>query len=123
MNQNKGKICVYYDGACPKCIKDRKTYEKLAGKAGKNVCWIDITGQEQKLREQGIDPYKALTELHVKDEHQQILSELDAYILLMSKVPVLRPISWLIALPLVRPVLAKLYHWLVNRRLRHSGRL
>ena len=123
MSQNKGKICVYYDGACPKCIKDRKTYEKLAGKSGENVCWIDITGQDQSLRELGIDPYKALTELHVKNEQDQILSELDAYILLMSKVPVLRPISWLIALPLIRPILAKLYHWLVNRRLRHSGRL
>lgn len=123
MNKNEGKICVYYDGACPKCIKDRKTYEKLAGKTGKNVCWIDITGQDQSLRELGIDPYKALTELHVKDEQNQILSELDAYILLMSKVPVLRPISWLIALPLIRPILAKLYHWLVNRRLRNSGRL
>jgi len=123
MNQNKGKICVYYDGACPKCIKDRKTYEKLAGKNGENVCWIDITDQEKSLRKLGIDPYKALTELHVKDEHEQILSELDAYILLMSKVPVLRPISWLIALPIIRPILAKLYHWLVNRRLRDSGRL
>ncbi|NOQ14029.1 MAG: DUF393 domain-containing protein [Methyloprofundus sp.] len=123
MNQNKGKICVYYDGACPKCIRDRKTYEKLAGKTGENVCWIDITGQDQSLLELGIDPYKALTELHVKDEHEQILSELDAYILLMSKVPVLRPISWLIALPLIRPALASLYHWLVNRRLRLSGRL
>ena len=123
MKQNKGKICVYYDGACPKCIRDRETYEKLAGKTGENVCWIDITGQDQGLRELGIDPYKALTELHVKDEHEQILSELDAYILLMSKVPVLRPISWLIALPLIRPVLASLYHWQVNRRLRLSGRL
>ena len=123
MNQNKGKICVYYDGACPKCIKDRKTYEKLAGKNGENVCWIDITDQEKSLRKLGIDPYKALTELHVKDEHEQILSELDAYILLMSKVPMLRPISWLIALPIIRPILAKLYHWLVNRRLRNSGRL
>jgi len=123
MNQNKGKICVYYDGACPKCIKDRKTYEKLAGKTGENVCWIDITGQEKSLRKLGIDPYTALTELHVKDEHEQILSELDAYILLMSKVPVLRPISWLIALPIIRPILAKLYHWAVNRRLRDSGRL
>lgn len=123
MSQNKGKICVYYDGACPKCIKDRQTYEKLAGKAGEHVCWIDITGKEQSLREQGIDPYKALTELHVKDEHEQIFSELDAYILLMEKVPILKPISWLIALPLVRPFLAKLYHWLVNRRLQKSGRL
>lgn len=123
MSQNKGKICVYYDGACPKCIRDRETYEKLAGKSGENVCWIDITGQDQSLRDLGIDPQKALTELHIKDEHDQVLSELDAYILLMSKVPVLRPLSWLIALPVIRPLLARLYHSLVNRRLRQSGRI
>ena len=123
MNQDKAEIKVYYDGACPKCVKDRLTYEKLAGQAGENVCWIDITGQERQLRKIGIDPRKALTELHVQDENQQILSELDAYILLMSKVPVLKPLAWLIGLPVIRPLLARIYHWQVNRRLRRSGRL
>jgi predicted DCC family thiol-disulfide oxidoreductase YuxK len=123
MTQEQNKICVYYDGSCPKCIKDRQTYEKFAGKTGENVVWLDITGQEQKLREIGIDPAKALTELHVKDENEQIVSELDAYILLMSKVPVLRPVAWLIGLPLIRPLLAFIYHWQVNRRLHKSGRL
>ena len=89
MTQGKGKISVYYDGACPKCVKDRQTYEMLAGKAGDNVCWIDIIGQEQRLCKLGIDPFKALTELHVKDENEMIHSEIDAYILLMGKVPVL----------------------------------
>ena len=123
MAQDEGKICVYYDGACPQCIRDRQTYEKLAGKAGDKVFWVDITGQEQKLVELGIDPKKALTELHVKDENERILSELDAYILLMNHVPVLRPIAWLIGLPFIRPLLASIYHGLVNRRLRKSGRL
>ncbi|MGR9014179.1 MAG: thiol-disulfide oxidoreductase DCC family protein [Gammaproteobacteria bacterium] len=123
MNQENTKINVYYDGACPKCVKDRETYEKLAGKTGENVCWIDITGREDQLRQIGIDPHKALTELHVQDENQQILSEMDAYILLMSKVPLLKPIAWLIGLPLIRPLLAKIYHRQVNRRLRRSGRL
>ncbi len=123
MTQDKRKICVYYDGACPKCVKDRQTYEKLAGKVGDDVCWIDITGQEQRLCELGIDPVKALTELHVKDENERILSEMDAYILLMSKVPVLKPMAWLIGLPLIRPLLASIYHRLVNRRLYQSGRL
>ncbi|SJM90296.1 Thiol-disulfide oxidoreductase DCC [Crenothrix polyspora] len=123
MNQDNPKIIVYYDGACPKCVKDRLSYEKLVGKAGENVCWTDITGKEDHLREIGIDPRKALTELHVQDENQQILSEMDAYILLMSKVPLLKPLAWLIGLPLVRPLLAKLYHWQVFRRLRRSGRL
>jgi predicted DCC family thiol-disulfide oxidoreductase YuxK len=123
MNQEKAKITVYYDGACPKCVKDRQNYEKFAGKAGEAVCWMDITGQEEQLRKIGIDPSKALTELHVKDENQQILSELDAYILLMSKVPMLKPLAWLIGLPLIRPLLARIYHRQVNRRLRRSGRL
>ena len=123
MNHGKEKVCVYYDGACPKCVKDRQTYEKLAGRAKNNICWLDITGQEKKLSALGIDPVKALTELHVKDENNRILSEMDAYILLMSKVPVLKPMAWLIGLPLIRPVLAKIYHWLVNRRLHQSGRL
>ena len=123
MNQDKAKIIVYYDGACQKCVNDRLNYEKLAGKAGENICWLDITGREEQLREIGIDPHKALTELHVKDENQQILSEMDAYILLMSKVPLLRPLAWLIGLPLIRPLLARIYHWQVLRRLSRSGRL
>ena len=116
-------ITVYYDGACPKCIKDRRHYEKLSGNAGKNVVWFDITGQDKRLREIGIDPQKALMELHVRNENQQILSEIDAYILLMRKVPLLRPLAWLIGLPLIRPMLSNVYHRRVNRRLRHSGRV
>ena len=123
MNQDKGMITVYYDGSCPKCVKDRYHYEKLSGAARKNISWIDITGQDELLKKIGIDPQKALMELHVKNESQQILSEIDAYILLMSKIPLLRPFAWLIGLPLICPMLSKVYHRQVNRRLRRSGRL
>lgn len=112
------KLIVYYDGACPKCIRDRKTYEKLSASSADQVCWFDITGQDLPLRELGIDPQKALSELHVRQPNGQIVSELDAYILLMNKVPLLKPVAWLIGLPLIRPLLARLYHWQVNRRLR-----
>jgi predicted DCC family thiol-disulfide oxidoreductase YuxK len=121
MDTEKDKITVYYDGACPACIRDRQNYEKLSGKDAEQVCWFDITGNETQLRNLGIDPQKALTELHVKDENGRVVSELDAYILLMGKVPLLKPIAWLIGLPLIRPVLAKIYRWQVNRRLKARG--
>ena len=75
------------------------------------------------MHEFGIDPQKALMELHVKNTDNQILSEIDAYILLMNKVPMLRPLAWLIGLPLIRPMLSKVYHGKVSSRLKRSGRL
>ncbi|WP_293004987.1 thiol-disulfide oxidoreductase DCC family protein [Nitrosomonas sp.] len=123
MREGKEKITVYYDGACPSCIKDRENYEKLAGKNGEDVCWFDITGQDEHLRDIGIDPRLALTQLHVRDERREIVSELDAYIVLMSRVFLLKPLAWFIGLPVIRPLLSSLYHWMVKRRLEKSGRL
>ncbi len=123
MNQADSKICVYYDGACPQCVRDRRNYERLLGRARDDIQWIDITGQEALLRSIGIDPQKALRELHVKNENQEIISEINAYVLLMNKVPVLKPMAKLIGLPFIRTVLSSAYHRRVARRLRRSGRL
>ncbi|MGR8978857.1 MAG: thiol-disulfide oxidoreductase DCC family protein [Gammaproteobacteria bacterium] len=121
MTDRNDKITVYYDGACPKCIRDRERYEKLSGKTDGDVCWFDITGRDDELHKLGIDPQKALSELHVKDSSGRIVSELDAYILLMEKIPKLKPVAWLIGLPLIRPLLARIYHWQVDRRLKKRG--
>jgi predicted DCC family thiol-disulfide oxidoreductase YuxK len=121
LNKQTDKIVVYYDGACPKCVRDKSTYEKLSGNEGHEVCWFDITGRENQLKALGIDPKKALSELHVKDKTGRIVSEMEAYILLMSKVPLLKPLAWFISLPGIRHSLARLYHWQVNRRLKKRG--
>lgn len=117
MHASQPLITVYYDGACPRCRRDRARYEKLAGRAADEICWFDITGRDAELVAMGIDPRRALTELHLKDSQGQVHSELDAYILLMQRVPLLRPLAWLIGLPLLRPRLSRLYHRQVMRRL------
>jgi len=116
-------LTVFYDGACPQCIKDRRFYERLAGPPGKQVKWLDITGQEEYLKGLGIDPLKALSELHLQLSNGIILSELDAYIVLMERIWLLKWIAWLISLPIIRPYLSKLYHQRVQKRLKATGRL
>ena len=123
MNEPKHPITVFYDGACPRCVRDRAQYERWAGPAGEWICWFDITGQDEQLRALGIDPHRALTELHVLDEHQRLRSELEAYIVLLERVPRLKPLAWLVGRPWIRSGLARLYHWGVQRRLHRSGRL
>ena len=120
---DKEPITVYYDGSCPICVKDRRYYERLAGHGGESVHWLDITGRDDELRAEGIDPADALMELHVRDAQGRIHRELDAYILLMSRVPVLKPLAWVLGLPLVRPMLSALYRRWVRQRLAREGRL
>ncbi len=123
MRNEQLSLTVFYDGACPRCIKDRRLYERLAGSLGKQVKWLDITGQDEYLKNLGIDPLKALSELHLQLSNGQILSELDAYIVLMERVWLLKLIAWLISLPIIRPYLSKLYHQRVQKRLKATGRL
>ena len=123
MSTPERKLTVYYDGACPRCVHDRARYEALAGAQSDTVCWVDITGRDDELRACGIDPQLALRELHVADSEGQVRRELDAYILLMSRVPRLRALAWLIGLPGVRPLVSALYRASVLRRLRASGRM
>lgn len=123
MPEYPDRLRVYYDGSCPSCIRDRRQYEKLAGKAADQVEWVDITGRDEELKAVGIDPDDALQELHVEDSEGRIHRELDAYILLMSRAPVLKPLAWLIGLPVIRPLLARAYHRMVTRRLERTGRM
>ncbi|NMP17950.1 DUF393 domain-containing protein [Thalassotalea sp. Y01] len=123
MTQHSANITVFYDAACPSCVNDRRLYQRLAGAGGRSVHWFDITGQDEALQKLGIDPLTALTELHVQNEQGVIIAELDAYILLMSRVVWLRPLALFIGLPLIKPMLSRLYHQRVMKRLKHSGRI
>jgi len=126
MKKNSVDICVYFDGSCPSCVRDRDNYLRLAGKSGEDVKWLDITDKDEELLALGIKPEKALKELHIKidagNQAPQILSELDAYIELMKRTVLLKPLAWFVALPIIRPLLSKLYHLLVMRRLKSTNR-
>ncbi|MDP5292309.1 DUF393 domain-containing protein [Oceanimonas sp. CHS3-5] len=117
------RLVVFYDGSCEGCIKDRARYERWAGDKGNEICWFDITGREEVLLSLGISPQQALQELHVQTAEGDIYSELDAYILLMKRVPRLKLLAMLIGLPLIRPALSRLYRYWVRSRLEREGRL
>jgi len=82
----------------------QETYQKLSGQSGEPWCWFDITGQESRLRDLGIDPQKPYRNCTFAMPRVAVVSELDAYILLMNKVPLLEPNGLADqGLPLIRP--------------------
>jgi predicted DCC family thiol-disulfide oxidoreductase YuxK len=117
------RLTVYYDGACPRCIRDRDRYRRLAGARAESVQWVDVAGHKEPLRARGVPPEDALLALHVEDAHGGIHRGLDAYILLMRPVPALRPLAWVLGLPGIRQGMERLYRRSVRRRLARQGRL
>jgi predicted DCC family thiol-disulfide oxidoreductase YuxK len=119
----RNKIVVFYDGACPGCIKDMHWYQARQRADDNNVVWFDITGQEMMLHELQIDPFAAMLELHVLNQQGQVVSEIPAYQLLLNRLPGWSWIGTLIGLPGIRPILGMLYRRWVKRRLCQAGRL
>jgi len=115
--QENPKITVYYDQSCPSCVKDRALFERIAGTRASHFIWFDITHQDEALKQFGIDPAKALWELHVKDGDGAIHSEMDAYSLIMKKIPLLMPFGVFICLPVIKPILSYFYRKSVDKRL------
>ncbi|MCG2836014.1 DUF393 domain-containing protein [Photobacterium sp. WH77] len=116
------KITVFYDGACPTCVRDRKWYESWLGQHPHLVEWYDITGKDEELAAMGIVPDEALRELHVQDNNGAVHKEMDAYILLLKQIWWMRPVAWLMGLSGIRQVLSAVYRRMVDQRLAREGR-
>lgn len=119
---NHAFINVYYDGICPGCRKDRVRFERWAGKRASDIRWCDVTEHQQTLREKGGAPEAALRSLHVEQKDGRIIEGIEAYQLLMARIPMLRPVGWFIGLPGIKAGLRRYYDRWVQRRLKREGR-
>lgn len=115
-------INVFYDAQCPLCRKERRRYERLAGKRANNIAWFDVSEHQHALREKGVDPAMALRSLHIEVAQGQLIEGIDAYRLLMARIPLLMPVAWVIGLPGIKSGLRALYDRWVKRRLQKQGR-
>lgn len=115
-------INVYYDAICPICRKDRRRFERWAGKRAADIAWLDVTEHQRQLREKGVSPEAALRSLHIELSDGTMIEGIDAYRLLMQRIPLLYPGAWLIGLPGIKQALRRYYdHW-VKKRLQREGR-
>ncbi|MFI0474558.1 thiol-disulfide oxidoreductase DCC family protein [Halomonas sp. HMF6819] len=118
----RGRIRVFYDGQCPSCRKDRRIFERLAGRRGDDIAWCDVTEYEQTLKAHGVARDTALRSLHIELKNGRLIEGIDAYRLLMKRIPWLVPGAYIIGLPGIKQGLRRYYdHW-VEKRLKRQGR-
>lgn len=119
---DKTSISVFYDAQCPLCRNERRRYERWAGHRADDIQWLDVSEHEQLLSDKGVDPFMALRSLHIETAQGTLIEGIDAYRVLMRRIPPLVPIAWGIGLPGIKTVLRKMYDNWVKRRLKKQGR-
>ena len=114
-------ITVYFDGQCPICVKEVSKWREADFDC--TVHWLDITDNDELLISHGINPEKALLELHTKTSDGVIRTSIASYSLLLKHLPRWKFLGWLLGLPVIRHFLKWGYDGLTRVRLKREGRL
>lgn len=119
---SKTSINIFYDAQCPLCRKERRRYERWLGHEADDIGWLDVSENEQTLRDKGVDPGMALRSLHIETVQGELIEGIDAYRVLMRRISLLVPVAWILGLPGIKPGVRALYDRWVKRRLQKQGR-
>ena len=77
------KVKVYYNNSCNVCRLEINHYKKIAHE---NLEWIDITSNDEALKETSKSYEELLRRLHVVD-NGEVIGGAKAFIILWSKIP------------------------------------
>ncbi|CAM3696601.1 thiol-disulfide oxidoreductase DCC family protein [Halomonas sp. AOP12-C2-37] len=119
---SKTSINIFYDAQCPLCRKERRRYERWLGHEADDIDWLDVSENEQALRDKGVEPAMALRSLHIETTQGELIEGIDAYRVLMRRISLLVPVAWVLGLPGIKPGVRALYDRWVKRRLQKQGR-
>tara|TARA_Y100000816_G_C26102378_1_gene584644 strand:- start:459 stop:830 length:372 start_codon:yes stop_codon:yes gene_type:complete len=77
------KVKVYYNNSCNVCRLEINHYKKIAHE---NLEWIDITSNDEAIKETSKSYEELLRRLHVID-NGEVIGGAKAFIILWSKIP------------------------------------
>ncbi len=96
-------VTVWYDGACPLCIREIKLMRRLSPSGAIN--FVEI----QEARDCPLDVETLMARFHAQEIGEPIVSGAAAFAAMWRAIPVLRPLGLMARFPPVLWVLERLY--------------
>jgi len=113
-------ITVFYDGKCGLCSREIRHYQNIAPHG--IFDWVDITVTPALFTALGLSVSEGLKALHVMDNNGVLHVGIDAFIVIWKGLSTRwRILSYLVGLPLVRPLVQRLYIRFANWRFKRLG--
>lgn len=102
MSRPAEQLTVWYDGACPLCVREIALMRRLDGRRA--IDFVDVTSQSASCP---LDRDLLLSRLHAREPGGDVLSGAAAFAAMWRAIPLLRPFGLAARLP---PLL-----WLLER--------
>ena len=100
-------ITVFYDGKCGLCRREIEHYKRIAREGVFE--WVDITVTPMPFRALGYTVASGLKALHVRDGTGIMHIGVDGFIIIWRALPRWRLLAMLISLPIIRPLVRRVY--------------
>ncbi|NEU13242.1 DUF393 domain-containing protein [Methylobacterium sp. BTF04] len=78
-------LTIYYDGACPLCAAEIRTYRRCRG--AERLAWMDVSLDGPAELGPGLTRAAARARFHVRDEHGRLVSGAAGFFTLWSHLP------------------------------------
>ncbi len=92
-NGDQPKLTIYYDGACPLCLREIGFYRRRKGADA--LAWVDVSEEADAAAGDRIAPdlsrCDALARFHVRDKDGRLRSGARAFAELWAALPTFRP--------------------------------
>jgi predicted DCC family thiol-disulfide oxidoreductase YuxK len=108
---------VFYDGACPLCRREIAHYRRID--RVQRLHWVDAATEAKILSAHGLDPERAMAELHVLDGNGRWQRGVDAFLVIWSHLPAYRWLARLVSVLRLRSPLGFAYRRFAAWRYRH----
>jgi predicted DCC family thiol-disulfide oxidoreductase YuxK len=104
MSRRDEQLTVWYDGACPLCVREIALMRRLDGRGA--ISFVDVTLESAACPlERGL----LLSRLHAKEPGGDVLSGAAAFAAMWREIPLLRPFGLAARLPPLLWLLEQLY--------------
>jgi len=108
---------VFFDGACPLCRREIAHYRRIDRM--QRLHWVDAATEAKILAAHGLDPERAMAELHVLDGNGRWQRGVDAFLVIWSHLPAYRWLARLVSVLRLRAPVGFAYRRFAAWRYRH----
>jgi len=114
--RNPTPLTVFYDGNCPVCRREIGHYRRLE-REDSPIRWYNVHTNPKALAKYALSLEESLALFHVYDGQGQKYTGVSGFDELWQRLPYFNRIAFILRVPILRPLLDRLYAIFAKRRL------